>query len=129
MSFQKPDLGSDCFSSRSCTFYISRYVVYKKYSPNTILLKLPFCISPCSETPLAECDLIIHLHSKSLKKCLKSFEYPLRNIKKNRPHAFCMNKGGYQESLNRKSCKLFDFVQTFGPQLSIFYYLVLVRSI
>ena len=30
-----------------------------------------FSISPCSETPEANCDLIIPLHSKSLEKCHK----------------------------------------------------------
>ena len=40
----------------------------------TILWKLSFCISPCSETPLAKCDLIMLLYSRSRKKCLNNFE-------------------------------------------------------
>ena len=31
------------------------------------LWKLSFCISPCSETPLAKCDQIVLLYSKSRK--------------------------------------------------------------
>ena len=34
-----------------------------------------------------------------------------------------------QKSLNKDSSKFWDFAQVFGPQLSIFYYLVLVCSI
>ena len=39
---------------------------FTPYSPYTILWKLPFRISPCSKAPLAKCDLIFLLHSKSL---------------------------------------------------------------
>ena len=49
------------------------------YSPYTILWKLPFWISPCSETPLAKCDLIMLLYFKSRKKCHKNFENRLTN--------------------------------------------------
>ena len=61
----------------------NKKIIIDCYSPYTILWKLPFCISPCSEAPPAKCDLIILLHPKSLEKCHKNFENWLTNLYKN----------------------------------------------
>ena len=50
------------------------------YSPYTILLKLPFCISPCPETPPAKCDLTnLTKVVKSATKILK-INGPIKNL-------------------------------------------------
>ena len=72
------------------------------------------------------------MHSKSLKQCHKNFENPLTNKKlkpKNDldPTIVCTREV-IQKSLNQNSSRLRDFVQEFGPQLSIFYCLVLARK-
>ena len=114
---------------RKCFMPVRTEITY--YSPFNILWKLPICISPCSETPLANCDL----HSKSLKKCHKSFKNLLKISLKLililifLVHVFCMYKGVIQKSFNQPLSKFGVFVQAFGRQLSIFNYLVLVRSI
>ena len=67
----------------------------------------------------------------SLKKCHKKFENP--SLKLLRPKMilimyFECTRTVNQKSLNKNSSKLEDFVQAFGPQISIFYYLVLVGT-
>ena len=77
-------------------------------TPKVLML---FCISLCSETPLGKCDLVILLHSKSLKKCHKNFEHWLTN-KKCTPKndldtAFCMYKGGNTKTFKSKLWQIF----------------------
>ena len=71
-------------------------------------------------TPLAKCDLITLLHSKSLKKCHKNFENRLTNKdcmpQNDLDHVFCMYKGGNPKEFKSNSSKVRDFVQGFGPQ-------------
>ena len=103
------------------------------YSPYTILWKLPFCISPCTETSPAKCECIICLHSKSRKKCDKNFENRLtkKNFKPKNDLAmyFACTREIILRSLNQNSGKFGGYVQAFGPQLNIFYYVVLVRNV
>ena len=51
------------------------------------------------------------------------------NAQKDLVHYFACKREVIQTSLNSNSSKLREFVKAFGTQLSIFYYLVLVRSI
>ena len=56
---------------------------------DTIFQKLPFSKSHFSETPPAEYDYVIHLHSKILKICRKCFE---KSINK---RTFCTRTFGW----------------------------------
>ena len=65
------------FESNLVVHYLMSLVMRKPvirvyhFSPYTILWKLPFCISSCSETPPAKYDLVILLHQKILKSATK----------------------------------------------------------
>ena len=74
------------------------------------------------------------LYFKSRKKCHKKIENRLTNKNVTPKNDlltmyFACTREVIQKSLNQNSSKLSDFVQAFGSKLSIFYYLVLVRSI
>ena len=60
------------------------------------------------------------LYPKSCKKCLKNLENWLTNKDLTPKNDFACTREVIQKSLNQNSSKLRDFVQAFGPQLSIF---------
>ena len=74
------------------------------YSPYTIFWKQPFCISPCSKTPIYKYCFVILLHSKSSTKGHKIFKNWLTNrnlkLKNNLDQLFCMCMGGNPKIIN-----------------------------
>ena len=74
--------------------------------------------------------LVILLHSKSPKKYHKNFENHLTNKnfkpKNDLDPVFYMYKGGNPKVFKSKFKQFGDFVQAFGPQLSIFVHLLFI---
>ena len=68
------------------------------YSSYTIFWKQPFCILPCSKTPIYKYCFVILLHSKNSTKGHKNFKNWLTNsslkLKNNLDQVFCMCMGG-----------------------------------
>ena len=101
------DQGLHCLTFSAVLLDKFRYentFLFEFYYPYTILWKPPFCKLSCSKTPTYKSDIVILLHSKSLKKCHKNFgnRFINKNLmpKNDLDLVFYMCKGGNPKFLN-----------------------------